>query len=129
MTSDIRTCPVCEHRQKRDDPSRHVCAQVLRQRLREADLRLEAIRAVTGHEDPVSGAKELRRIAEFATRTLPARVAAAQRVGRKEAIDMLCRSIAGAPWWKRILLRGQYQLLLTLRPSKADWHATLLWDE
>jgi len=68
MTPDIRTCPVCEHRQKRDDPARHVCASVLRETLRQtrdalglANAQLFVIAETVGHSDPVEGVKRLKR--------------------------------------------------------------------
>lgn len=68
MSNRVRTCPVCEHRQLRDDPTRHVCAGVLRETLRQtrdalslAQARLFVIAETVEHADPVAGVRLLKR--------------------------------------------------------------------
>lgn len=103
MTSDIRTCPVCEHRQKRDDPSRHVCAQVLRETLRQtrdalgqAQAQLFVIAETVGHSDPVEGVKQLRREHDAAWRWAEDAFARGNRFGLMVARALVSSRIARA---------------------------------
>lgn len=68
IDSSVRICPVCHHRQHRNDPTRHVCAsellktvRELREELAAAHADLEAISALAGSKDAAAGAQALLR--------------------------------------------------------------------
>jgi len=43
--TNVRACPICGHRQHRQDPTGHVCASVLREALRSTTAELDGARA------------------------------------------------------------------------------------
>lgn len=116
----LKTCPICEHTQSKDDPTGHVCAQVLRARLREAQGQLDAIRVIVENDDPVAAVRLLKIEHEAIPRLVDASRIAGMRYGRADAVKILERTIASAPFWKRWLLLGQYALIRTLSAHPDD---------
>lgn len=111
----LKTCPICEHTQSKDDPTGHVCAQVLRARLREAQGQLDAIRVIVENDDPVAGARYLRMEHDAAPAAMEASIIAGHRQGVKHTIAALKMRVLSAPWYISVLLAGQYRLLCSLK--------------
>lgn len=103
----VRTCPVCQHRQASGDPTGHVCAQVLRQRLRDmgdalslAHAQLDVIGEIVEHSDPVEGVRHMRRTQAEAERWASRAYARGYRCGVETLIALVHGALMRLRWSK-----------------------------
>ena len=115
MSTRTKICPVCEYAQDLNDPTRHVCSKVLREKLHEARAKLSAISALVDDEDVVAGVRLLRQEHDAAPAAMEACILVGHRRGVKHAIGALQARIMAGSWIVRLLLAGQYRLLCNLR--------------
>lgn len=107
-----RICQVCGHRQHPEDPTRHVCAGVLRQSLRkaraelgEAQAKLERIGDVVGGGDPVAAVLALRQEHNAALAWAEAAHERGYRAGLRLARALIRRLALRVPFGGRLLGR------------------------
>lgn len=134
MKTDIRVCPVCEHRQKRDDPARHVCASVLRETLRQtrdalslSNAQLFVIAETVGHSDPVEGVKRLKRDDALARLWADKAYRRGYQTGVRTLLALLIADANRRPlrwlsmWWQgRAFDRVRNAIGISAQPSVSD---------